>query len=321
MNRSVISTAIVLAMTAVLASGCGTKPATAVPAIKVGKTGTPTTSAAQQAALPATKAGPQPANQAVAKTGTLLLNLSSLKPTGDAAGILDAIEITLKGAGLEKPLTKRLSADEVKNSNTLAFENIPAGSLSATLTAFDKTGATLGVKSTAVEVKPDAESKSAFQLKLAPTTVGGKAMLAFDFEVHEGDLAPKAPEPTRLSTPAGSVPATTPATAVAEKGLGVEILNKETVRKYLIFKKLSITVKVTNLNTSESCSGEVKIEFHKMKGFLSKEDKVVETQSLPVKSLAPGKSMELTVQSEASAEDAEATVHTVLTSSSVATWE
>ena len=61
------------------------------------------------------------------------------------------------------------------------------------------------------------------------------------------------------------------------EALSVEILEKATIRSYLIFKKLEVTVRITNESKTANLDGEVKVEFHKLKGILTKEDVIVET--------------------------------------------
>ena len=103
--------------------------------------------------------------------------------------------------------------------------------------------------------------------------------------------------------------------------LAVEITDKEVVRKFLLFKKLSVTVRVTNQNKSQNLNGQVTVDFHKITGLFTKQDSVVETLTAPVQDLAPGKSLEITLQSTKAADDAEATVNTVVASSSASTRE
>jgi hypothetical protein len=105
----------------------------------------------------------------------------------------------------------------------------------------------------------------------------------------------------------------------ASRALSLEIVDKQVQRKFLLLKRLVVTVRVTNDNPTETLRGEVKVQFHKLKGLLRKTDTVVETLTAPVESLAPGKSMEVTLTSTVSAEDAKATVHTVVASSSAST--
>jgi hypothetical protein len=314
MKRSLIATAAILALSSMLV-GCGASPTSGVPYKSTVKK-TSTTTAAQ---APAAAAG--------IKTGALVLQLSSLKEATKAAYELlatkadvAAVEIKLSGAGLSAPLTQRMTAEALTTTNTVAFEDVPSGSFQVALTAFDKNNATIGAKSTAVQVQPDQETKVALQLKLNPTVKTGSGSLAFSFDIVDGDVV-DAPADT-TPTPA---PSTTPSPDADEddaddtKTLGIEVVGKETVRKFLVLKKLSVTVKVTNHNATETLSGSVKVEFYDTKGLIKKETKLVETLTQSVKNLAPGKSVELTLVSTKAAEDAEATVDTVLSSATAST--
>ncbi|MDB5097332.1 MAG: hypothetical protein JWM80_1753 [Cyanobacteria bacterium RYN_339] len=244
-------------------------------------------------------------------TGTFTLALSSLK-----ADKLAFIEVSLSGSGLASPVTKRLSAADLASSNTLAFEHIPVGSLQASLTMLDAGGNALGAKATSVQVQANQETKLQLKLAASPT---------FGFDIVD----PKAVATTTPIDPATNLGNTltespvsrTPVSEEDNAALAVEITNKEVVRKFLLFKKLSVTVKVTNQNKSATLNGQVTVDFHKVTGIFTKSDSVVETLTAPVQGLAPGKSVEITLQSTKAAEDAEATVHTVLASSTASTRE
>jgi len=163
-----------------------------------------------------------------------------------------------------------------------------------------------------------ANQETKLQLKLASSP-------AFGFDVVDPNAVatttPTTIDPsTALETPISE----TPTSAVSEQdsgALAVEISNKEVVRKFLLFKKLSVTVKVTNQNKTQTLNGQVVVDFHKVSGLFTKTDNVVETLTAPVDSLAPGKSIEVTLQSTKAADDAEATVHTIVASASASTQE
>ncbi|MFN3428670.1 MAG: hypothetical protein ACK46X_01825 [Candidatus Sericytochromatia bacterium] len=319
MKRSLIATAAILALSSLVMTGCGASPTSGVPYKSTVKKSSTNTAVAQ---TPVAAAG--------IKTGALVLQLSSLKEATKAAYSLlatkadvAAVEIKLTGAGLSAPLTQRMTAEALKTTNTVAFEDVPSGAFQVSLTAFDIHNATIGAKSTAVQVQPDQETKVALQLKLNPTIKTGSGSLAFSFDIVDGDEV-DAPANDTTPTPA---PSATPSPDADEddaddtQTLGIQVVGKETVRKFLILKKLSVTVKVTNHNATETLSGAVKIEFYNTTGIIKKETKLVETLTQSVKNLAPGKSVELTLVSTKAAEDAEATVDTVLSSASASTAE
>ncbi|MNS56721.1 hypothetical protein D3C72_895880 [compost metagenome] len=294
--------------------GCGASPTSGVPYKSTLKK--PSTAAAAQ--TPAVAAG--------IKTGALVLQLSSLKEASKAAYELlatkadvAAVEIKLTGAGLSAPLTQRMTAEALTTTNTVAFEDVPSGSFQVSLTAFDKTNATIGAKSTAVQVQPDQETKVALQLKLNPTVKTGSGSLAFSFDIVDGDVVDAPADTTPTPAPSATPSPDADDDDADTETLGIEVVGKETVRKFLILKKLSVTVKVTNHNATETLSGSVKVEFYDTKGLIKKETKLVETLTQSVKNLAPGKSVELTLVSTKAAEDAEATVDTVLSSASAST--
>lgn len=295
MKRSMIATALTLV--ALVATGCGASPTAGVPykaTTAVKRTSTTNTAASAAATV---------------QVGSVALQLSSLKA--------DALELKLSGPGLSAPLTRRMTADELSASNTVTFDNLPVGSYSVSLTAFDATNKNLGSKSTQVAVQPQMATKVGLQLTL---TSGSLA-----FTTVDGDAAQASTPATRAST----VPATQASTAPAPDGatttgdanaaLGIEVTDKQIVRKYLILKKLAVTVKVTNHNPTETLSGTVKIDFYATSGIISKTTKLSETIVQDVKNLAPGKSVELTIQSTKSAVDAQATVNTVVASASAVT--
>ena len=308
-------------------SGSNGAPTAARPAAKATSTtakpatapapATATTPAATTPAKTATKATP------VTTTGQVTIMLSSLK-ADNVAGLA----VQLSGPGLEEPIGKKLTAEELKTSNTLAFENIPTGNIKAEIAAFDKDDETLGESTSDVVVKTDEESKVAIQLTApTPTSAEGPAKVAFKFVAPEAFQAYPASEPADGESPS-TTPSTTPSTspspsapAADGKALKVEIADMQVLRKYLIFKRLEVTLTVTNESTTKTLDGEVKCEFHKLKGIFTKEDAIVETLTAPVSHLAPGKSVTITLTSSVSAEDAEATVHTVVSTSTASTYE
>lgn len=315
-----------IAATLVLAlalSACGSNPTT--PARTAATKAKPTASTTAPAATaPATGTATTPAAPAnPAATGAVSIMLSSLKAEGVAG-----VAVQLTGPGLEEPIGKTLTAEELATSNTLAFENIPVGKLKAEVAAFDADEESLGATTTDVAVVADEEAKVAIQLS-APAAAGQP--VAFKFVSPEAFDA--APATTTPSAEPSDEPATTPDAdedeedapaaddAIGSKALEVEIIDMQTIRKFLLFKKLEVTVRVTNTNPSKTLNGEVKIDFHKLKGFLTKEDVIVETLTAPVTGLAAGESVDITLTSTKSAEDAEATVHTVVSSSSASSFE
>ena len=316
MKRSLIATAAVLTLS--FLAGCGATPTSGVP-FKSTVRG----SAAQQKA-------PAQANTAVAaSTGAIVLQMSSLRDAAKAYSVqatkadVVALEVKLTGAGLTEPLVRRMTASELTTSNIVAFEGVPVGAYQVTLTALDKSNKSIGTKGTNVQVAADQETKVALQLKLDPTVKTGN--LAFSFDIVDGDLidapAEPAPDVDEEEQPAeDEEEATEPAPTPTGDGLAIEITGKETVRKLLLIKKLSVTIKVTN-ESAKTLSGAVKVEFYNMSGLINKQLKLVETQTQDVKNLAPGKSVELTLVSNKAADDAEATVHTVLSSSTASTAE
>lgn len=309
MKRSMIITALTLA--SLVATGCGTSPTSGVPFKSTVRN-------------TATKAPAQAANTAVGvSTGNVVLQMSSLREAAKAYSTLAtkadvaALEVKLTGPGLSAPLVRRMTAAELTTSNTVAFEGVPVGAFQITLTAFDKSNKGIGTKSTNVQVAADEETKVALQLKLDPTVKTGN--VSFSFDLVDGDEVEASPAPTpapETDEDEETTPAPTP--SPTGDGLAIEVTGKEVVRKLLVLKKLSVTVKVTN-KSAQTLSGAVKIEFYSTSGIFNKETKLVETQTQDVKNLAPGKSVELTLLSTKSASDAEATVHTVLSSSSAST--
>lgn len=291
MNRSMIAALSAFLMAATLVTGCGQAPSTAIPY-----------RATKRTALPAAArlAGPATTPVAAQGVGTVVLKLSALQGAG-----ADGLEVKLSGSRLPQPLVKRLSAEELTTSNTVAFEKVPAGQYSVSLGAFNAAGQSLGAKSTAVTVTPDGEIGVDLKLRLVPTTASGK--LKFEFDLLDGTTPPTATQPA-TDAPAEE--------GDAEGVLGIEVLDKAVVKKYLLLKRLAVTVKVTNHNATETLSGQVKVEFIGTTGIIKKETKVVETLTASVSGLAPGQSKEITLQSTKSAIDAEATVHTVAGSAS-----
>ncbi len=316
-----IAAALALALTL---SACGSSPTTAAkPASTKAKSSAAaaasapaaTGAAAGKATTPAAPADP-------AATGTVMIMLSSLK-ADNVAGV--AVQLT--GAGLEEPIGKTLTAEELKTSNTLAFENIPVGKLTAEVAAFDKDEESLGATTTDVTIKADTESKVAIQLS-APADAAAKVAFKFvDAEAFDAAPVSTTPSASPSTAPAGDdeEETTTPVVGTpvtsGDKALEVEIIDMQTIRKFLLFKKLEVTVRVTNENATETLNGEVKIDFHKLKGFFTKEDVIVETLTAPVSGLAPGKSVDITLTSTKAAEDAEATVSTVVSTSSASSFE
>lgn len=316
--RKLILAAAILAV-ATTATGCGANPAAkGLPAATAKKTTTPVT---KVETAPATPASAAPVTPAAGEVGTVMIMLSSLKADG-----VHGLAVELSGPGLAEPIGKTLTAEELKTSNTLAFENIPVGNLKAVVAAFDAEEEMIGETTTEVVVKAAADAKVAIQLS-APAVTAGPVKVDFKFVSPETfDAKPPtttaSPEPTEEDEepPVPTTPSPSPV-ASNGKALTVEILEKATIRKYLIFKKLEVTIRVTNDSKTETLDGEVKCEFHKLKGILTKEDVIVETLTAPVSGLAPGESVDVTLTSTVSAEDAEATVNTIVASSSASTFE
>lgn len=307
MKRSLLIPAVALVLSSLVMTGCGQKPATGVMLPSKLTARKPAASSATNVATPA------------AGTGSLVLQLSSLKGYSVQATKADvaALEIKMTGPGLATPLAKKMTASELKSSNTVAFEGIPVGAYTVSLTAFDAKGANIGQKATDVEVETNQQTEVKLALKLNPSAATGS--VKFDFDIIDGDAVAETPAATE------EAPATEPDDEATNPGgsedglLGIEIVNKQINRKFLLFKKLEVTVKVTNLNATEALSGEVKVEYYKMSGLFTKEPKLVETLTQTVSNLPAGKSVEITLQSSKAADDAEATVHTVVSSASAST--
>lgn len=312
MKRSLIIPAAILVLSSLVMTGCGKSASTGVmlPSKMSSKKSASTT----------------PSNTAVGQpmvgTGSLVLSLSSLKKAAYAVAATSAdvatLEVKMTGAGLAAPLIKPMKADELKNSNTVQFDGVPVGPYTITLTAFNASGENIGQKGTDVEVTANQETAVKLQLKLNPSTATGS--IKFDFDIIDGDVVEAPEEDASEATDAEQPEEATPDTD--EDGLlGIEIVGKQVNRKFLLFKKLEVTVKVTNHNKTEAISGEVKVEYYKMSGLFSKEPKLVETLTQTVNNLQPGKSVEITLQSSKAADDAEATIHTVVSSASASTVE
>lgn len=308
MKRSLIIPAIALVLSSLVMTGCGQKPATGV--MLPSKLSTKKTSTASGTATTPAASG----------TGSLVLQLSSLKGYTVQATKADvaSLEIKMTGAGLASPLSKKMTAAELKSSNTVAFEGIPVGAYAVTMTAFDAKGNNIGQKGTNVEVTANAQTEVKLQLKLNASTATGS--VKFDFDIVDGDEVAETPTATEETPATGGDEDEAEAPAGEDEGLlGIEIVNKQVNRKFLLFKKLEVTVKVTNNNKSEPLTGDVKIEYYKMSGLFTKEPKLVETLTQKVSNLPPGKSVEITLQSSKAADDAEATINTVVSSSTVST--
>lgn len=292
-----------LLIAAVFAAGCGLTPSTGMPARMSRKMPISANPGAPRLADSGTLVANNGATRA---TGTLVLKLSSLQSFQVLATREDVAELEVKlvGNNLAQPLVKRLSARELKTSNTIAFEGVPSGQFTVSLAAFDAQGANIGQKSTVVTVTPNDEVAVKLQLKLNPSVVNGTGKVKFDFDIVDGDV---------IEAPAASAPAQ-PEEPDNEGVLAIEVTDKKVVRKLMLLKRLAVTVKITNKNTTESLSGQVKIDFVDSTGLIRKQMKVVETQTASVTNLAPGASKEVTLTSTKSAIDAEATVHTVLSS-------
>lgn len=313
MKRSLIATATALALASIMMTGCGQKPATSALPARLSPS-----KVAPKAQAPAygTQPGALVGNNAAAATGAVVLQLSSLKAAYQVQATrqdVAAVEIKMTGAGLSQPLVKRMSAAEMQTSTTVAFEGVPVGSYAIALAAFDAQNKSIGAKSTDVEVQANQETAVKLQLKLDPTVTSGSGSLRFDFDIVDGDtVVEPAPSPEPEEE-------TEEPEMDTEGMLDVEVVSKDTVRKFLLFKKLEVTLKVTNRNKTETLSGEVKVEFFKMKGLINKEEALVETLTEAIEDLAPGKSVTITLTSTKSASDAEATVHTIASSATAST--
>jgi hypothetical protein len=306
------TTATLLAA-AVLLSGCGKSPS-APPLARIARPATAAPAVTTAPAVQPLPAAPTAPETVQPSTGKLSLQLSGLQAPG-IAGV--GIEIT--GPGLAEPIGQILTPDDLKTSNTLVFEHLPAGALKARVVAFDENEEVVNETSQAVEVPASQEAKMALQLS-AQALETGNSRVEFKFVSPEALTAT-----TPLSTAgaiAGDTPTSTPrSTAPLSKALKLEIIDQQTVRKFLLLKRAQITIRVTNENPTETLKGEVKVDFLKVKGLVKRNQEVVQTLTAPINSLAPGRSVEITLTSTVSAEDAEATVHTVLASDSASTQD
>lgn len=309
--KRVMATVVLAASLAMV--GCSKAPTSAYRATSIPATAKATTPVAANgtytvAPLPdAAGAGTGATKLAAAATGALNLKLGSLKATG-----LLGVEIALSGGGLSSPVVQQLTAAQLGRSNTLAFEHLPAGNLTLNFTAYGPGEAVLGTAQQALTVKASGETELALGMALANGT--------FSVGPGVGAAAPSdvASMPAQVDDATGTTSALPPTGAAG--GLKVEIVNKEVVRKYLILKKLAVTVRVTNPGAAP-LSGLVTVRFHKVKGIFTKTDAVVETLTEAVANLPAGRSTELTLQSTVSAEDAEVEVHTTTASNSADTRE
>lgn len=320
MKRSLLTTAAALALTSLLATGCGQQATSGVPYSQLAGSSHATSSNSQRAS------GLVGNNAAAAQTGRVVLQMSSLRKAYEVMATrqdVASLEVKMTGPGLDAPLVKGITAADLQTSNTVTFDNVPASTLTVQLTAFDSNAKSIGQKSTSVAVQADQETKVNLQLKLNPTVVAGKGSVAFDFDILDGDVVhadPSAEPSTTPSTSPSDEPSTAPSeTPSADGTLGIEILDKQIARKYFLFKKLVVSVKVTNHNATESLNGEVKLDYYHTSGIIHKTTAVSETLTQEVKDLAPGQSVTLTFTSTKAAEDAEATVHTVLASAMAST--
>ncbi|MEB3327717.1 MAG: hypothetical protein VKQ33_00625 [Candidatus Sericytochromatia bacterium] len=258
------------------------------------------------AALPTAVATPVP-------TGTVALALSALQAEG-----IRGLGIELTGAGLSSPIGKVLTPQDLSTSNTLVFEHLPAGALTARVVALGDADRPLAEVAAPITVSAGEEARVALLLTPTPEAAPGGAPVNLRFvapEVLEAPAVAVAPAPAQQPDVA---PAPRPVSP-ASRALSLALVDQQVIRKFLLLKRLQVTVRVTNDNPTETLTGEVKVQFQKLKGLLSKTDTVVETLTAPVESLAPGRSVELTLTSTVSAEDAKATVHTVVASSSAST--
>lgn len=313
LRLNVLPSAALLAAAMTLA-GCGKSPATA-PLPRVTR---PVTAAVKPAVAPPAAAVAEAPAVAPAvpqiQTGKLSLELSSLQAPGVAG-----VGIELTGAGLSEPIGQILSPDDLKTSNTLVFEHLPAGALIARVVAFNDQEAVLSESSQPVQVLATQEAKVGLQLS-ASAVESGPVRVEFKFVSPDvaGDATPvETAGPSRTAANASAPRSTAP----LSKALKLEIIDKQIVRKFLLLKRTQVTVRVTNDNPTETLQGEVKVDFLKVKGILKKSQEVVQTLTAPITSLAPGRSVEITLVSTVSAEDAEATVHTVLASDSASTQD
>lgn len=304
-------TASSLLAAALVLAGCGKSPASA-PLNRVIRptTVTPQTVAVSPPVTPAVTP-PQTAVSAEIPAGKLSLQLSSLQVAGVAG-----VGIELMGPGLSEPIGQLLGPDELKNTNTLVFEHLPTGALTARVVAFNAQEAVINELSHTVQVIADQEAKLGLELS-APAVENGASRIEFKFILPD-EMA--SPTPVSLAEAPQAIASSTPrSTAPLSKALKLEILDKQTVRKFLLLKRVEVTLKITNENPTETLNGEVKVDFLKTKGFLNKSQEVVQTLTAPITSLAPGRSVEVTLTSTVSAQDANATVHTVLASNSAST--
>lgn len=301
MIRSALVTTVALAIAASMA-GCGKSPnsvssysqlthlsTVASPTPPVAQGYDPGTVSTGTTAITGTVTG-----TSAATTGALLLSLSSLV---DDSGKVADVSISLNGGGMAAPVQQQLTSAQLAASNTLDFEHIPASALTVTLTAHDATGTTLGTQSTTINVGAGSQTKASLTLTASPS---------FGFT-------------QAASGGTGTSTGTTGSTATGgddEGVLGVEITSKEVERKFLLFKRLAVTVVVTNHNATQALNGEVVVQFHKTSGIFTKTDNVVQTLTQDVSGLAPGKTQEFTLESNTSADDAQATVHTVVATQS-----
>lgn len=144
--------------------------------------------------------------------GTLTQSNSAIRVTGNAKVIINntgtytsqatfsdvnRLEISLTSGGLTTPVLKTLDRSQLTSANpSVTFEQIPVGTASFRVTAFDNTSASIGSATASTQILEAQTSNVAVTVKLAPTYVTDNAQGSATAQVSivDGDVVKIAPQ-------------------------------------------------------------------------------------------------------------------------------
>lgn len=270
-----LGTVLVAAM--LILAGCGQAASpVAAPAKR-------TTTAAQALELPV-----------AAEAGRVEIRVQGLAARKLMATTADvaSLKVTLSGGPLAAPTTKTVTAAQLSGGKgTVAFDAIPNGTVDVAIEALDGGGAKVGEKATTAAVTGGQTAVVAVALKLIDTHVTDtNGNLALDLEVQDGDVVV---DPIASPSPRPSSPVLSPAPSPTPTPTAAFAVSGELERTWYADGTIKVKGKVENTGGATS-DAEVTVTWSN-KGLFG--TKTVETQTLTLEDVAPGRTASFTATS------------------------
>lgn len=203
-----------------------------------------------------------------------------------------SLKVTLSGGPLAAPTTKTVTAAQLSGGKgTVAFDAIPNGTVNVAIEALDAGGAKVGEKATTAAVTGGQTAVVAVALKLVDTHVTSTdGNLALDLEVQDGAVVV---DPIASPSPRPSSPVLSPAPSPTPAPTAAFAVSGELERTWFADGTVKVKGKIKNTGGATS-DAEVTVTWSN-KGLFG--TKTVETQTLTLEDVAPGRTASFTATS------------------------